>query len=586
MGWGLDVHWAALAREHGWRCGVVDAVAIRHAPRPRPPPTRARRRVAEARAFLAERPYLSAREAARTADDPPPLVSARRHSRPTGRGRGRVLPEPARPGARHLGPPPGARRPRRRRRRAGARAAPAGAAARRAGGRRRRRRRGRSPSALREPRTQMRDGLEVTYVPYVSPPRERSYAGWGAWAAPALGARAAAARALVPLRADPRPQRRARRATPCRARGSGVPLVVSVHGGDVLYTARRGRGGAQAVARGLGAARAGARQQPGHRRAGARPRRRARRASCTSAPTCPVPAPRRGDHAPAGRPAGARSRRRRWSRSRTWSRASATPTCCARWRCSAPRHPTLRYTIIGDGPERIALEGLAARLGVAERVDFLGQLAPDEASRGALALHAVRDALHRGGLRRRLRRGDGRPGCRRSAAAASPARRRSPPPATASCWCRRATSSASRQRIDELLSDPHRLREAGQRARATVAANFTWERCGEQTLAAYRAGARVKPVLFVTGHVPAYRVGAFARLHERERIELALFGGRLAARRRAIPARAAVPAPRTCARTSCTRWPPAGATARSCAPPAGASRCSPRGPARAAPACR
>jgi len=42
------------------------------------------------------------------------------------------------------------------------------------------------------------------------------------------------------------------------------------------------------------------------------------------------------------------------------------------------------------------------------------------------------------------------------------------------------------QRIDELLCDAHRLREAGQRARATVAANFTWERCGRQTLAAYR----------------------------------------------------------------------------------------------------
>jgi glycosyltransferase involved in cell wall biosynthesis len=41
------------------------------------------------------------------------------------------------------------------------------------------------------------------------------------------------------------------------------------------------------------------------------------------------------------------------------------------------------------------------------------------------------------------------------------------------------------QRLYELLSDPHRLREAGQRARATVAANFTWERCGRQTLAAY-----------------------------------------------------------------------------------------------------
>jgi glycosyltransferase involved in cell wall biosynthesis len=34
------------------------------------------------------------------------------------------------------------------------------------------------------------------------------------------------------------------------------------------------------------------------------------------------------------------------------------------------------------------------------------------------------------------------------------------------------------------------------------------------------------PLLFVTGHVPAYRVGAFAELHEREGIELALFGGR------------------------------------------------------------
>jgi glycosyltransferase involved in cell wall biosynthesis len=35
-----------------------------------------------------------------------------------------------------------------------------------------------------------------------------------------------------------------------------------------------------------------------------------------------------------------------------------------------------------------------------------------------------------------------------------------------------------------------------------------------------------KPVLFVTGHASADRVGAFARLHECEGIELALFGGR------------------------------------------------------------
>jgi glycosyltransferase involved in cell wall biosynthesis len=36
----------------------------------------------------------------------------------------------------------------------------------------------------------------------------------------------------------------------------------------------------------------------------------------------------------------------------------------------------------------------------------------------------------------------------------------------------------------------------------------------------------MKPLLFVTGHAPAYRVGALARLHEREGIEVALFGGR------------------------------------------------------------
>lgn len=36
----------------------------------------------------------------------------------------------------------------------------------------------------------------------------------------------------------------------------------------------------------------------------------------------------------------------------------------------------------------------------------------------------------------------------------------------------------------------------------------------------------MKPLLFVTGHAPAYRVGALARLHELQGIELALFGGR------------------------------------------------------------
>jgi GT2 family glycosyltransferase len=66
MGWGLDVHWAALARKHEWRCGVVDAVAIGHRVAPAAAGYARADAVAEARAFLATRPYLSAREADRT----------------------------------------------------------------------------------------------------------------------------------------------------------------------------------------------------------------------------------------------------------------------------------------------------------------------------------------------------------------------------------------------------------------------------------------------------------------------------------------------------------------------------------------
>jgi hypothetical protein len=66
MGWGLDAHWAALAREHGWRCGVTDAVAIGHRAAPAADSYSREAAVAEARTFLAERPYLSAEQSQRT----------------------------------------------------------------------------------------------------------------------------------------------------------------------------------------------------------------------------------------------------------------------------------------------------------------------------------------------------------------------------------------------------------------------------------------------------------------------------------------------------------------------------------------
>jgi hypothetical protein len=66
MGWGLDLHWAALAHERGWRCGVLDAVAIRHLAAPVASAYSHEHAVAEARAFLASRPYLKAGEAQAT----------------------------------------------------------------------------------------------------------------------------------------------------------------------------------------------------------------------------------------------------------------------------------------------------------------------------------------------------------------------------------------------------------------------------------------------------------------------------------------------------------------------------------------
>ena len=65
-GWGLDLHWSAVAREHGWKLGVVDATPVRHGLRPIASSYDRSDAVAEARRFLSGRPYTPAAEARRT----------------------------------------------------------------------------------------------------------------------------------------------------------------------------------------------------------------------------------------------------------------------------------------------------------------------------------------------------------------------------------------------------------------------------------------------------------------------------------------------------------------------------------------
>jgi hypothetical protein len=66
FGWGLDLHWAALAAERGWRLGVVDAVPVRHETRTVAAGYPRREAEQEAARFLAERPYLPSARAGDT----------------------------------------------------------------------------------------------------------------------------------------------------------------------------------------------------------------------------------------------------------------------------------------------------------------------------------------------------------------------------------------------------------------------------------------------------------------------------------------------------------------------------------------
>jgi GT2 family glycosyltransferase len=63
MGWGLDARWSAIAAEHGWRVGVIDATPVRHM-RPVASDYPRAAALAEAESFLDGRAYVTRSEAA------------------------------------------------------------------------------------------------------------------------------------------------------------------------------------------------------------------------------------------------------------------------------------------------------------------------------------------------------------------------------------------------------------------------------------------------------------------------------------------------------------------------------------------
>jgi glycosyltransferase involved in cell wall biosynthesis len=311
---------------------------------------------------------------------------------------------------------------------------------------------------LRQPLRAELDGIEVRYVPFLAPPRPRSYGHWGAWAAPPL--RLALRRAAPDLV-------HAHYAAPAgdAARRAGLPMVVSVHGGDVLAVPQHWRGGEQAVRRALGAARLVLANS-----AAIEARARALGAARTRVVHL-------GTDVPAAVSAGdglvtvghlvARKRHEDVLR-------------------ALALLPGLRWTVVGDGPERPALERLAGELGVADRVRFLGRLAPREALAeawrgGVFALPSADEAF--GVAYVEAMAGgvpaigcEGEPGPEEIAAAGGGIVLVAPrDPA--------ALAAAIRDALG-------RRAELGAAARATVEAAFTWERCGRETVAAYEEALR------------------------------------------------------------------------------------------------
>jgi hypothetical protein len=65
-GWGLDLHWAAVAAERRWRLGIVDALPVRHQQAPVAHAYDRDAAIREARRFLSSRPYLPAADAQAT----------------------------------------------------------------------------------------------------------------------------------------------------------------------------------------------------------------------------------------------------------------------------------------------------------------------------------------------------------------------------------------------------------------------------------------------------------------------------------------------------------------------------------------
>jgi glycosyltransferase involved in cell wall biosynthesis len=321
------------------------------------------------------------------------------------------------------------------------------------------------------------DALAITPVPFIAPPRPISYGSWGYWAAPPLG------RALDRLYAEwPFDVLHAHCLAPAghaAARWAGRPaFVVSAHGPDMINVPRNSSVGRRACV----AAMAKANLVLANSTWAAR--------RCQEIAGRPLPV--RVVHLGADVPATGHTSNgavRMVTVAHLVARKRHETVLRALARLEPARRP--EYLIIGDGPCRSGLERLAAELGVADRVRFLGQLPnPEAVARAARCDLFVMPGVEEpfgvafveamaAGLPAIGSRGEGGP---EDIAAAGPGMVLVAPDDPA----------ALAAEIQRLTADSAELRRLGAAARETVAANFTWERCGAETVAAYQAALEAR----------------------------------------------------------------------------------------------
>ena len=311
------------------------------------------------------------------------------------------------------------------------------------------------------------DGVPVEPVPFLSPPRPRSYGSWGFWMAPPL---------RRALRRMPFDLLHAHCIAPpghaaALVRPTGPPLVVSGHGPDMINVPELSPIGRRACMRALRDADLVLANSTWAR------------TRCEEIAGARLPA--RVVHLGADLPAQLPPRRERPT-------IVTVAHLVARKRHAVVLHALaelrgrleLDYLAIGDGPGRAPLERMARELGLAERVRFVGQLDHERAVAEARRCHAfVMPGVEEpfgvafveamaGGLPAIGSRGEGGP---EDIAAAGEGMVLVPPDD------HRALARA----IEELFAAGRE--ELGAKARETVRRHFTWERCGAATVEAYRA---------------------------------------------------------------------------------------------------